>query len=117
MADDPTIGELWRRQVEHEARTDRARAEVDNRIARVAADSVPSQVWTMRQQAWDEQIRALTERIREVEEHLRQTERQDELDEKERLRERARDRRLVLAAFVSPLLLLLVQLYLSGKGA
>ena len=51
MPDDVTPGELDRRLRDHEARTDRVHAEMDNRISRVAAESVTVAVWQLSERA------------------------------------------------------------------
>ena len=56
MADEPTPGELYRRQVDHEQRTDRIHGELDDRITRVAAESVPLGTWQQAERARDQQM-------------------------------------------------------------
>lgn len=51
MPDEITPGELDRRLRDHETRTDRAHAELDNRISRVAAESVTVAVWQLSERA------------------------------------------------------------------
>ncbi len=51
MPDGVTPGELDRRLRDHEQRTDRAHADLDNRIARVASGSVQVDVWQLAERA------------------------------------------------------------------
>lgn len=117
MADaDVTAPEVYRRLRDHEERTDTVHTALDNRITQVAKDLVPSLVYGSDQRARDAELAALREEVRTLKAEQRQERRDREAEEAERLRERARDKRLILAAFVSPLALLLVQVWLSSKG-
>jgi CHASE3 domain sensor protein len=67
VADDVTLGELHRRLQDHEVRTDRIHGEQDNRIARVAAEAVPLDVYQSDQRAVAELARRLEQdRVEDV---------------------------------------------------
>lgn len=67
MADEVTPGELDRRLRDHEVRTDRVHAEQDNRIARVAAESLPLDVYQADQRARDRENTIRDRRLDAVE--------------------------------------------------
>jgi CHASE3 domain sensor protein len=102
---------------DHEQRSEVKHAALDERITHVAEAALPVQVYSSDQRARDAEVRALQEEFRQLRAEMRQERRDREAEDAERERERARDKRLVLAAFVSPLVLLLVQVWLSSKGA
>jgi len=67
VPDDVTLGELHRRLQDHEQRTDRIHGEQDSRIARVAAESVPLDVYQADQRAVAELARRLErDRVEDV---------------------------------------------------
>jgi hypothetical protein len=66
VPDEVTPGELDRRLRDHEQRTDRIHAEQDNRIARVASDSVSAGVYASDQRARDREVQDLRDEIKEV---------------------------------------------------
>lgn len=68
MADEPTPGELFRRQRDHEQRTDRIHAELDNRITQVARDSVPLVAYQADQRARDRELTDLRDEVKEIRE-------------------------------------------------
>lgn len=117
MTNDPTVGEVYRGFQDLATRTALEHRVIDERITQVAQTSVPLQVYSSDQRARDAEVKALREELRTLKAEMRQERRDRETEEAERLRERARDKRLLLAAFVSPLALLLVQVWLSSKGA
>jgi hypothetical protein len=59
VADDVSPGELDRRLAAHEARTDRVHAELDNRIASLAKDMVPLQLYQRGERDRDREIQHL----------------------------------------------------------
>lgn len=59
MADDPTTGEVYRRLQDHETRSDRQHSELDQRITRMAAESVPLDVWHQAERARDAELARL----------------------------------------------------------
>jgi hypothetical protein len=66
VADEPTPGELFRRQRDHEQRTDRIHAELDNRITQVARDAVPLVAYQADQRARDRELADVREEIKEI---------------------------------------------------
>lgn len=56
MADDPTTGEVYRRLQDHEQRSDRQHSDLDQRITRMAAESVPLDVWHQAERARDAEM-------------------------------------------------------------
>ncbi|MFE4867743.1 hypothetical protein [Streptomyces sp. NPDC056682] len=102
MPDDPTLGELARRL---EDRLGDARDDI-----RILGERIDSRVSMERYQIEraqrDETYRALLERVKGIEEARKEQEKQ-----------RAADRRLIFSALVVPVLLVLLQVYLSTRGA
>lgn len=102
MADDPTLGEVARRleavrlDLKDDIRELAARIERRVSMERYQPDSL----------ARDRELVALVERIKALEEVARERERQ-----------RASDRRLILTGLIVPVLLLILQVYLATKGA
>lgn len=101
MPDEVSHGELYRRQLEHEQRTDRVHAELDNRITRVAAESLPLDVYQADQRARDREDAARDRRIEAVEKRPALT----------------AGRWAVIATAVVAVLALAVQAYGTLKGA
>lgn len=67
----------------------------------------------VRRDVYESDQRGMTARVDSVVEDVREVKRVQEKQEDDR----KADRRLLIAAFVSPLLLLVVQLYLNSQGA
>lgn len=102
MAGEPSIGEVVRRLED-------VRADLKDDLAAMARrldSKVSTDVLALQQQAQDERTAALAARVVAMEESAR-----------ERDRQRASDRRLILTALVTPLLLLLLEVYLTARGA
>lgn len=68
MADDVSPGEVYRRLVDHEQRTDRVHAALDSRITDVAKDTVPLALYQQGELDRDRAVQALTERVAKLEE-------------------------------------------------
>ena len=66
MADDPTLGELWRRQHDHEERSERAHAAIDSRMTEVATKAVPLDVWQQKEAARDAELQVIRDDVKEV---------------------------------------------------
>ncbi|MFD9633630.1 hypothetical protein [Streptomyces violascens] len=102
MPDDPTLGELARRL---EDRLGDVRDDF-----RVMGERIDSRVSMERYQIEraqrDDAYRALLERVKGIEDARKEQEKQ-----------RAADRRLIFSALVVPVLLVLLQVYLSTRGA
>lgn len=67
----------------------------------------------VRRDVYESDQRGMTARVDSVVEDVREVRRVQEKQEDDR----KADRRLLIAAFVSPLLLLVIQLYLNSQGA
>jgi hypothetical protein len=102
MAEEPTLGELARRlEAIHQDLKEDLREH-----GRRLDGKVSSEVFKLEQAAQDLTVQTLAERVKGIEDTTR-----------ERDRQRAADRRLILAALVIPVLLVLLQVYLTAKGA
>jgi hypothetical protein len=102
MLDEPSNGELARRlEAVHQDLKEDLR-DVAGRLD----GKVSVEVFKLEQQAQDERAAALTQRVTAM-----------ESDARERDRQRAADRRLILTALVIPVLLVLLQVYLTTRGA
>jgi hypothetical protein len=102
VADEPTTGELMRRL--EDVRLD-LKEDLQSLATRLDG-KVDTKTLDLRQQAQDERAVALADRVKAI-----------ETAAKEKEKERAADRRLILAALVVPVLLVFLQVYLSTKGA
>lgn len=102
MADDPTLGELARRL---EDRVGDIREDI-KQLGATIDKRVSVERYLLEQQARDEGHRLVVERIKGLEDAAREKE-----------KERAADRRLILTALVVPVLLVLLTAYLAAKGA
>ena len=102
MADDPTLGELARRL---EDRVGDIRDDI-KQLGALIDKRVSVERYLLEQQARDEGHRLLVERVKGLEDAAREKEKQ-----------RAADRRLILTALVVPVLLVLLTAYLAAKGA
>lgn len=113
MPDDPTLGEVMRRL--EDVRQD---LKEDMRELGTRLDSkVSMERYQLEQLARDETIKLLTERIKGIEE-ARDQEARAHRDAEQRIADRrAGDRRLIFTALVAPVLLLLLTVYLSARGA
>jgi hypothetical protein len=101
VADEPTPGELYRRFQDHEQRTDRIHSELDNRITRMAAESVPLDVYQADQRARDREDTARDRRVEALEKRPALT----------------AGRWAVIATAIVAVLALAVQAYGTLKGA
>lgn len=68
VADDVSPGEVYRRLVDHEQRTDRVHAALDNRVTDVVRDMVPLALYQQGERDRDREIQALTDRLDKLEE-------------------------------------------------
>lgn len=68
MDDGVSPGEVYRRLVDHEARTDRVHAALDSRITDVAKDMVPLALYNQGERDRDREIQGVTERLDKLEE-------------------------------------------------
>ncbi len=120
MPDEVTLGELDRRLRDHEQRTDRIHGEQDSRIARVAAESVPLDVYQADQRAVAELARRLERDRVEGERKAREDVIKPLADRVEKLEQRPAltvGRMAVIATAVIALAALVVQAWGTLKGA
>ncbi|MCW7941705.1 hypothetical protein AAW14_06615 [Streptomyces hygroscopicus] len=68
MTDDVSPGEVYRRLVDHEQRTDRVHASLDSRVTDLAKDTVTVRMWQEAEQDRDREVQALTGRVSKLEE-------------------------------------------------
>lgn len=102
MPDDPTLGEVKRR-----VETGLTDVKEDIRNLVDALDRrVSMERYQLEKEARDKEIRELLERVKGIEDAR-----------KEQDKQRAADRRLIFSALVVPVLLILLQVYLSTRGA
>lgn len=113
MADDPSLGELARRL---EDRLAPVRDDIQQLTARLDRH-VSMERYQLEKESRDKEIREVLERVRAIEEARREEERQKEVDRRAATAQRAADRRLILTGLIVPVLLVLLQVYLSTRGA
>lgn len=122
MADEVSPGEAYRRLLDHEQRTDRARAELDNRITNLARDTTPLAVYQTAEKARDAEIQRLE---REHDMDIAQVRREHTTDiaqvrdEIKELRERPQmtlGRWLAVGSVVAAVLGVLVEAWAALKG-
>lgn len=113
MSDDPTNGELARRlDAGFEDLKDDMRALTARLDTKVDATHL-----ALQQQAQDERHAAVAQRVAQIEEDRNREAQQRQQEQREAENRRASDKRLILTALVVPLLLTLLQIYLSSKGS
>lgn len=111
--DEPTLGELGRRLAA-------VHADIKEDIGQLAGrldGKVSMERYSLEQQARDDAMRQLIERVTAIEEDRAATVRQQAADQRAADERRRADRRLAFSALVAPVLLLLLQVYLSARGA
>lgn len=102
MADEPTTSELMRRL--EDVRQD-LKEDLQSLAARLDG-KVDASMLALQQQAQDDRTAGLADRIKAIEDgHRKQAE------------QRAADRRLILTALIAPVLLVLLEVWLTTKGA
>lgn len=112
MPDDVSPGEVYRRLLDHEARTDRVHSALDSRVTNLARDTVPLALYQQGERDRDKEIQRLED---EHDADIRQV--RGELKE---LRERPQmtmGRWAVVGTAVIALMALLIQAYGTLKGA
>lgn len=113
MPEDPTNGEVMRRL--EDVRQD---LKDDLREMGTRLDSkVSLERYQLEMLARDEALRQASERIRGIEEARDQEAERRREDAQRAADRRAADRRLIFTALVAPVLLLILTVYLSAKGA
>lgn len=66
MADDPTLGELARNLARIETHLDRALKNSDDRVANLARDMVPTELWKAEHQQLQDEVKSLRDELREA---------------------------------------------------
>jgi|GEM_PF-5113563 len=102
MPEEPTTSELMRRLED-------VRQDLKEDLQALAGrldGKVDSDMLTLQQRAQDERVAALADRVRAMEDGHQKA-----------LEQRASDRRMLFAALISPLIVVLVQLWLQARGA
>lgn len=113
MPDQPTTSELMRRL--EDVRQD-LKEDLQSLAARLDG-KVDATTLALQQQAQDERLALVVERVRVIEEARTQAADRRRTDEQRAADRRASDRRLIFTALVAPVLLLLLTVYLTTKGA
>lgn len=113
MPDEPTLGEVVRRLEAVHADLKEDLREYGARLD----GKVSMERYQLEQQAGQDALRLLVERVTGIEEARATAARQAEADRRAADDRRRSDRRLAFSALVAPVLMLLLQLYLSSRGA
>lgn len=113
MPEDPTLGEVMRRLEDV-----RADLKEDFRELGTRLDSkVSMERYSLEQQAVTEAMRQIVERVKTIESARDQEDRDRREAEQKAADRRAADRRILFSALIAPVLMLLLTLYLSARGA
>lgn len=113
MPEEPTLGEVARRL---EAVHQDLKEDLRDVAARLDG-KVSMEVYRLEQRSQERVNAQLAERIAALEEQRRQEAEQIEARHRATEAQRASDRRLVFTALVAPVLLILLQVYLTARGA
>lgn len=113
MADEPTLGEIVRRLEAVHADLKEDVRELGSRLDK----KVTLERYQYEQHGRDEAHRGLVERIRGIEDARDQEHRRQDQERREAEDRRRADRRLIFSALIVPVLLLILQAYLSARGA
>jgi Skp family chaperone for outer membrane proteins len=113
VPDEPTLGEVKRRV---EAGFIDVKEDIKN-LVEALDRRVSMERYQLEKEARDKEIKEILERVRAIEEARRKHAEQRELDRRAAAAQRAADRRLILTALIVPVLLVVLQVYLSAKGA
>lgn len=112
MADEPTLGEIDRRlEAVHQDLKDDFR-ELGSRLD----SKVSMERYTIERQARDDAHKHLAERVSGLEEGRQREREQRERERQEEADRRRSDRRLLFTALIAPIVVVLVQTWLSTKG-
>lgn len=113
MSDEPTLGEVVRRlEAVHQDLKEDFRDVAGRLDSKVSIER-----YQYEKEAGLERERLLTERIRAIED-ARKKEAQEKQEAEQRAADRrAADRRLIFSALIAPVVMLLLTLYLSSRGA
>lgn len=112
MADEISLGEVYRKLLDYEHRVDRIHAALDSRLTDLAKDTVPLTLYQQGERDRDKEIQGLKESIRQV--------RDDHAGELRELRERPQmtlGRWLAVGSVVVAILGVMIEAYAALKGA
>lgn len=113
MPDEPTLGEVMRRL--EDVRTD---LKDDFRELGHRLDSkVSLERYQLEQLARDDALKVVIERVKGIEEAREQAAARRRDEEQRAADRRAADRRLIFSALIAPILMLVLAVYVSAKGA
>lgn len=113
MPDEPSNGELARRlEAVHQDLKEDFRELAKRLDAKVSVER-----YELERRAADDVHRQVIQRIAAIEEARTQEQRQADADRRALEERRRSDRRLVFTALIAPVLLILLQVYLTSKGA
>ncbi|MFF1709332.1 hypothetical protein [Streptomyces sp. NPDC058268] len=113
MADEPTLGEVARRLEAIHADLKEALREHGARLDK----KVSVERYELERRGADDVHRQLIERVAAIEAERVQAIRDDELARRKVEDQRRADRRLILTGLIVPVLIVLLQVYLSTRGA
>lgn len=113
MADEPTLGEVVRRLEAIHADLKEDLREYGARLDK----KVSVERYELERRSADEVHRQLIERITAIESERMQEKRDAELERRKLEDQRRADRRLILTGLIVPVLIVLLQVYLSSRGA
>lgn len=113
MADEPTLGEVARRLEAIHADLKEDLREYGARLDK----KVSVERYELERRTADEVHRQLIERVAAIEAERLQEIRDDELARRKVEDQRRADRRLILTGLIVPVLIVLLQVYLSARGA
>lgn len=113
MADEPTLGEVVRRLEAIHADLKEDLREYGDRLD----SKVSIERYELERRAADEVHRQVLERVTAIETARDRERQQQETDRRTAEDRRRADRRLAFTALIAPVLLLLLQAYLSARGA
>lgn len=115
MADDYTLGELYRRQADHERRTEAAFAEIRRQIQTMGATFVSAQVYASEHAADGRAAESLYRQLAKLEADAKERDRAIEERVDEQGQERKRLLQLVLASFIAPVVVGVILYLMIGR--
>lgn len=115
MADDYTLGELYRRQADHERRTEAALTEIRRQIQTLGTSFVNGQLYASERAADMRSTEALYKQLAKLEAEAKERDREIEGQVEEQGRDRRRLLQLVLASFIAPVVVGVVLYAMIGR--
>lgn len=113
MADEPTLGEVVRRLEAIHADLKEDLREYGARLEK----KVSVERYELERRTADDVHRQVIERVAAIEAARQQEKRDADLERRKREDERRADKRLIFSALIVPVLIVLLQVYLSSRGA